>query len=44
VGAYTLDAGFGGATTHFAVKQNRVFKQKFRQNMPKTGYILEKKL
>jgi len=30
VWSYTLDAGFGGAPTHYAVKQNCVFKQKFR--------------
>jgi len=43
VGAYTLGAGFGGAPTQFAVKENRVLSRNLDQNMHKNELVFRKK-
>jgi len=45
VGAYFLDSVHGGASTHFAVNKNSVFKKKAKnQNLPKNTLFFGKKL
>jgi len=42
VATYSLDSGRGGASTHFAVNNNNVFKQKPKYLYLEMRYFLEK--